>query len=131
MRFGTAVLCGAVIAASFGGGFLLGTDLGKEPETITMAAPETENILAESPPTPLAIPSTPAPTEAPKEEYLLTLSGKSICIYALLADGKTELVQKTEVDTGQLRQEDYESLCRGLKVESLEKARALCEDFGS
>lgn len=135
MRMRTAILCFTVAAVAFGGGVWLGTDLGKEPAEVTLAAPEEENppsVLTAASPAPTLPPRTPAPTPAAeKEEYLLMLSGESICIYALIEDGKTELIQKTEVDTGQLRQEDYENLCRGLTVESLEKARSLCEDFGN
>ncbi len=135
MRLRATVLCLSVAAFSFCGGFWIGTDLGKEPSEVTLAAPQESDVpsvLTAASPAPTLPPETPLSTAPPvkKEEYLLTLSGESICIYALMEDGKTELVQKTEIDTGQLRQEDYESLCRGLTVEGLEKAKSLCEDFG-
>jgi len=80
-------------------------------------------------PTPFLSPTPTIKNE--KKKYLLMLSGESICIYALLENGGTELLQKTEINTGQLRQEDYEKLCRGITVESLEQAKILCEDFGN
>ena len=100
-----------------------------------MAAPreaEPESILPSA--APLPTPSTPPPLPTSEEKevsYLLMLSGNHICIYELLEGGTTALVQKTEVNIEQLRQEDYANLCRGVTVNSLEAARTLCEDFGN
>ncbi len=124
-------LCVLFTALGFGGGLAVGFLRTDQPQVVTMAAPGQGVAPGVSA---TQTPQTPQPTAVQKEEeekYLLMLSGETICIYALLPDGKTELLQKTEVDTGQLRQEDYESLCRGMTIESLEKAKSLCEDFGS
>ncbi len=131
MRLQRFLVYTLVVVGGFFGGFLIGLGLPKEPKVVTMSAPISTgkpDIFEEpsAPPRPIA---TPAPTPQ-NEKYLLMLSGEAICTYALLEDGKTELVYKIEVDTAQLRQEDYSSLCRGIQVGSLEEARSLCEDFG-
>ncbi len=135
MRWKQILLCSILTAAGFGGGMLFGMEMGREPETVTMAAPgeaEPKTILPRAVPT--ASPSAPPPLPTPKvaeKQYLLMLSGSHICIYELLEDGTTAMLQKTEVNIEQLRQEDYENLCRGVTVDSLEEARTLCEDFGN
>jgi len=134
MRITPIILSGTVVLAAFGGGFFFGREITKEPEKVTMSMPE-ENIktvLAAEPPKPTPTYAEVFPTEKPEEKkYLLMLSGESICIYSLLQDGSTVLMQKKEMDTGQLRQEDYESLCRGITVDNLDEALSLCEDFGN
>ena len=120
-----------VVVTGFASGFTIGLGLQKEPEAVTMSAPVSTKkpaVFDEQSKAPRPA-ITPVPTPQ-NEKYLLMLSGEAICTYALLEDGKTELVYKTEVDTAQLRQEDYASLCRGIQVTSLDEARSLCEDFG-
>ncbi len=131
MHWKWTVVCFALCTAAFGGGLIIGNNENREPETVTMAAPG--YIAATSTPHACSPTPVPLPSNTLKEEtkYLLMLSGESICIYELLENGETELLQKTEINTGQLRQEDYEKLCRGITVESLEKAKILCEDFGN
>ncbi len=116
----------------FGGGYLLGSMQTKEDKSITMAAPQEEikqstSILVDSRPV-----LTPSPLVTPeKKEYLLMLSGENIHLYELLDGGGTTLLQETPVDTGHLRKEDYENLCRGMVLHNLEEAKTLCEDFAS
>lgn len=120
--------------ACFGGGFIMGENLRDKPDAVA------ENPIPETVNTVLAADSIEyktkepeiMPTEKPeKSEYLLMLSGNSICIYSLLNDGTTKLVQSKEIDIEQLRTEDFQNLCRGVTVDSLDKAIALCEDYGN
>lgn len=74
------------------------------------------------------IKETPVPIKE-KAKFLLTLSGSKVCMYELIPDGTATLLQETEIDLSQLRREDYENLCRGYTVNSLEDAKLLCEDF--
>lgn len=120
-----------VVVVGFASGFTIGLGIKKEPEAVTMSAPVPAK-KTDAPTKPSTVPRpviTPTPTPQ-NEKYLLMLSGEAICTYALLEDGKTELVYKMEVDTAQLRQEDYASLCKGIQVTSFDEARSLCEDFG-
>ncbi len=116
-------------------GFLLGTAAGffafYIPEKRVEMPKDNLAVVAAGTPQPTpTLPISPLPT--PKEEksrFLLTLSGETICIYELLPGGKTVLLQEKGIQLDHLRQEDYETLCRGYTVQSLEEAKALCEDF--
>lgn len=118
-----------------GTGFLLGTLAGFFVFYMPMERVETpqENLAVVVAGTPQPSPTLPPlPTPTPKEEksrFLLTLSGEAVCIYELLPGGKTLLLQETGIKLDHLRQEDYENLCKGYTVQSLEEAKALCEDF--
>lgn len=125
------VVYGGIIVLSFSCGMFWGNFLKKNQETVTIAAPEkiekTNHIVSPT--------FSPKPTEKvasveEKEDYLLMLSGDSISIYALKKDGTTDLIEKKSIDPMQLRQEDYEKLCRGVTVNTLDDAKSLCEDFG-
>ncbi len=133
MRFRNSLLIISAVLVAFGGGMMIGTVIKREPDAVTMAAPDVQEeiIVQKETVIPSATPYIAEVISVPdKKEYLLMLSGESVCIYALREDGLTDLIQKTTVDTMQLRQEDYESLCKGITVDSLEEAKSLCEDFG-
>ncbi len=117
----------------FLGGIIIGLSIFKSAPSLSQ---ETEKeVLAMAVPTPSPSPllTTPQPTDNTENQtqYLLTLSGSSVCLYELVPGGTTVLLQETGIDLAQLRKEDYENLCRGYTVDSLEEAKILCEDFGS
>ena len=74
---------------------------------------------------------TPKPTEKPESSFFVCISDDEIHIYEMLSGGSMQLHSKSDVDIKQLRQDDYEKLCRGIVVRSLLEAKALAEDFGS
>lgn len=134
MRFKNWIIIFAISGVCFSGGFIMGNYLGDKPATVAeIPKPETVDtvLAADSFEYKTQEPET-MPTEKPeKHEYLLMLSGDSICIYSLLNDGTTILMQSKEIDIEQLRAEDFQNLCRGVTVDSIDKAIALCEDYGN
>lgn len=115
-------------------GFVCGTSVGlmifnSPTESEYIEGDEVEAaLLPTEKPYVYEIKETPVPSKV-KTKFLLTLSGSKVCMYELNPDGTTTLLQETEIDLSQLRREDYENLCRGYTVNSLEEAKLLCEDF--
>lgn len=119
--------------------FVIGTIMGIIYARKTFVAPEVTEIKEEesvisnvsiirSTPVPLA---TPKPSEKPELSFFICLSDGEINIYEMMEDGSMHFLDKTDIQIEQLRQEDYEKLCKGIIVNSLAEAKALTEDFGS
>ncbi len=135
MRLKPILLCTLVACTSFFGGTWLGKNAANKPENVPILAEAQENksILSDekdiAPVSKQESPS-PVPTVRPST-FFLVLSDKEISVYEMLPEGDAVFLYATGVEIDQLRQEDYEKLCRGMKVATLEEARALTEDFGS
>ncbi|MBQ7037436.1 MAG: hypothetical protein IJN74_08150 [Clostridia bacterium] len=134
MRWKRALVLLALIGIGFTGGTLIGQNAAKKvQESYSLEEQEEyvqgENVSVLSQNSVQDTPS-PKPTEKPSK-YLLVLSDKEICVYELPPEGDAIFIYEAKVEIDQLRQEDYQRLCRGIKVGSLEEARALTEDFGS
>ncbi len=134
MRLKPIVLCAVMAGTSFFGGTWIGKNAAKNPEAVPIAAEPKKTILSGEivgvpAPTPSIAPK-PSPSARPST-YFLVLSDKEICVYELPPEGDAVFVYATGVEIDQLRQEDYENLCRGIKVATLEEAKTLTEDFGS
>ena len=133
MRLRDIIIGTTLCLVAFGSGIVLGLYSAPQTEPIVMVA---EGSTEEAETTPSQAPSQASlPKEEPEKEaltqYLLTLSDDGIHVYEMLANGKTSFLYKTETDVAQLRQEDYQKLCRGIVVSSKEEVMALTEDFGS
>lgn len=99
--------------------------ISETPEEISAKAPADIPEITEPPRAP-----EPENTQtAGAERFMLNLSGDDITVYRVLDSGETELIYKKYVDVLSLRQDDYESLCGGIFVESEERAREIVEDF--
>lgn len=119
--------------------FVFGTVMGSIYAKKTINSPELtkknedESVLSnvsmiQSTPVPII---TPKPSQKQDSSFFLCVSDDEVHIYEMLSNGNMQLYCKTEVDIEQLRQDDYEKLCRGIVVHSLLEAKALAEDFGS
>lgn len=135
MNFKKILVWTSFLGIGFTFGTVIGIGVFNKPKALPKE-PEKE-VLALTVPTeaPMPLKVTPVPTPTPEKEktseFLLMLSGTSICLYELVPDGTTVMLQETEIDLAQLRKEDYENLCSGITVSNLEEAKVLCEDFGS
>ncbi len=133
MRRKNVLLVAAILSTSFLGGMVFGQNAAKKVQTDYEALNAEEPVWSEKKIV-LTESVEPSPTATPMEKpstYFLVLSDKEICVYELPPEGDAVFIYARDVEINQLRQEDYERLCRGIKVESLEEARALTEDFGS
>lgn len=134
MRGKNILLLTAILGTSFLGGTILGQNAAKKVETeyVTQETgepvwKENKSISNESVESPLpTLTATPKPVS-----YFLVLSDREICVYELPPSGNATFIYAQDVEVSQLRQEDYERLCRGIKVATSEEARTLTEDFGS
>lgn len=118
--------------------FIIGTVIGviytrktapMQKETINKEESILSNVsVIESSPIPII---TPKPSAETVSSFFVCISGEEISIYEMLADGNMHFLDKTDIQIEQLRQEDYEKLCKGIIVNSLAEAKALAEDFGS
>lgn len=134
MRGKNILILLTILGASFSGGAFLGQNAAKKAEAEYVMQKKEEPVWNEKKntmPSYEVVPSeTPTPTPKPST-YLLVLSDKEICVYELPPSGDAKFLYAQATEIAQLRQEDYERLCRGIKVKNLEEARALLEDFGS
>ena len=131
MRLRDLIIGTLLCAICFSCGLVVGRVTKQVKEEITIAAQSTS---IDNTPKPIVPTPTPTPTitkKNEKEQFMLSLSDQSIHVYKLLPSGQAELIYKTSIEDGQLREEDYASLCRGIIVDSEEKARELAEDFGN
>ena len=129
MRLKTVCVIGTVLSLSFFGGTFLGKLVGSKQkgEEINYKEPlEQIGAFAEIVPS-----SSPPPAEKVKPSYLIALSDKELCVYEIGEGGAAKKLLVVPAEISQLRSEDYEKLCKGIKVSDLEEAMALLEDFGS
>ena len=134
MRLKTIAICSVIFGASFVGGTKIGQYTVEKlkppmPAEIAENEPEEANVSVISQNnTPESSP--PKITEE-KKSYLMILSDNEIRVFEVDEGGVAKFVHASPVEAEELREADYERLCRGIKVESLEEAKALAEDFGS
>ena len=104
--------------------------------TADRAEPQ-ETAAAEETKSPDEVPQTfvtPEPvsqTALSDEKYLVTVSDSYLFIYEISADNSMQIVEEKKIDSNSLRRDDYETLFKGITVDTLTEARELAEDYVS
>lgn len=119
------VLCAAVVAASFGGGYFAGK--AAEDNEVKMQD-ENKEVLTNTVPMDEDFEEIIAQQEEIGIYYILKDEDKSLNLYKV-ENGEKTLIKEIEFDTKYLPADDRERLKKGIKLEDIEDGYELIEDF--
>lgn len=124
---GTLILCAAVFSASMLG-YIFGVQAEKEePQPERAVFPQLQQT--ESISVPFEVKETETAVKDFEESYILRAQSGKVSLFIRYANGDEQLYSNYDIPVSLLPKSDREELEKGIKLDSLDEALSLAEDY--